>query len=151
MSSASFPKSAKAPPVYLKVTQVRQYDDYALKERINSESIQRQELERQHFTLQTDHKELTEETTQHLQALSDKYEVLEAAVFGSGGLQEQILTLKREVQRLSAPAPLISPAVPRAVASLRQVAADPDDDDVLCLFTATAPSPSPSGDTAEPK
>lgn len=128
MSSASFPKKVNnGPPVFQKVTVVREYDDYALQERIRSETLQRQTLEREHSAL-------TAEVTQHLQVLSDKYEVLEAAVFGPGGLQEQILTLKREVQRLSAPAPLISPAVPRAVASLRQAAADPDDDDVLCLF-----------------
>ncbi len=101
---------------------VREYDDYGLKQTIRAQ-------EQARLRLAQDHEELTEETTQHIQALSDKYEVLEAAVFGPGGMQEQILSLKKQLERL--------PAVSHSTRELRT--------------TAAAPTPSPGVDTAAPK
>ncbi len=113
-TSASLQRVLAPAPVY--VQRVTQYDDSQLRHNLKLEAAKTQALAEAN-------KELTEEVTDHLQKLSDKYEVLEAAVFGPGGLQEQILLLKKEVERLSRPAtgcPLApAPAVPHSLARLR--------------------------------
>jgi len=45
--------------------------------------------------------ELAEETSNSLTALSHKYEVLEAAVFGPGGLAERLLSAELALKRLT--------------------------------------------------
>lgn len=76
------------------------------------------------------------ETEAKIQVLAGRVHHLENIIYYPRGLQEQLLVLQKEVERMKQPLPAVS----QATRDLRTAA-----------VIATATSPSPSGDTAEPK